>query len=469
MRRWWRSHSVRVRLTLWYVAAMVIVLGLYAALVFTFVSRNASETLNGRLRGDFQWASAMVDQTPEGSITWYENEDLPEEESPWLQVWSPDGELLYQNFEARRRPLPQARDLALRTDDSLVAVESDVAPVRVLTRRGRIGSKPVVIQVARSEASMRQELRQLVLLFVLGLPVAVAVAGLGGYTLARRALQPVERMTERARSITAERLSERLAVENPDDEMGRLATVFNETLGRLESSFDQMRRFTADVSHELRTPLTAIRSVGEVGLRDHRDEAAYRGIIGSMLEEADRLASLVDRLLTLSRAETGHAKLAFDAFDLRGLAEEVAGHLEVLAEEKSQSMSIERSGSPHAYADRLVVRQAVINLVDNAIKFSPVGGRIRIRVAEDVDEATLDVIDSGSGIDAAARDRIFDRFFRAATSAGGTTGAGLGLSIAKGAVEANGGRLTLAASGAEGSTFRIALPRASRSLRRAAG
>jgi heavy metal sensor kinase len=452
---------------LWYVAAMVIVLGLYAALVFAFVSRNASETLNGRLRGDFQWASAMVDQTPEGGITWYES--ITEEESPWLQVWSPEGELLYQNFEARRRPVPQARDLALLTDDSLVAVESEVAPVRVLTRRGRIGSKPVVIQVARSEATMREELRQLVLIFVLGLPVAVAVAGLGGYTLARRALLPVERMAERARSITAERLSDRLAVENPDDEMGRLATVFNETLGRLESSFEQMRQFTADVSHELRTPLTAIRSVGEVGLREHRDEVAYRGIIGSMLEEADRLASLVDRLLTLSRAETGQAKLSLDVFDLRGLAEEVAGHLDVLAEEKRQSIEVEQIGTPHAYADRVVVRQAVINLVDNAIKFSPVGGRIRIRVAEDAGEATIEVIDSGGGIDSGARDRIFDRFYRAANVAGGTTGAGLGLSIAKGAVEANGGRLTLAASGADGSTFRIALPRAARALRRAAG
>jgi heavy metal sensor kinase len=452
---------------LWYVTAMVIVLGLYAALVFAFVSRNASETLDGRLRGDFQWAAAMVEQTPEGGITWYES--ITEEESPWLQVWSPEGELLYQNFEARRRPVPQARDLARLADDSLVAVESEVAPVRVLTRRGRIGSKAVVIQVARSEATMRQELRQLVLIFVLGLPVAVAVAGLGGYTLARRALLPVERMAERARSITAERLSDRLPVENPDDEMGRLATVFNETLGRLESSFEQMRRFTADVSHELRTPLTAIRSVGEVGLREHRDETAYRGIIGSMLEEADRLASLVNRLLTLSRAETGQAKLALDVFDLRELAEEVAGHLEVLVEEKRQSISVECIGAPQAYADRFVVRQAVINLVDNAIKFSPVGGRIRIRVAETPSEATLEVIDSGGGIDAVARDRIFDRFYRAANVAGETTGAGLGLSIAKGAVDANGGRLTLAASGADGSTFRIALPRASHTLRRAAG
>jgi signal transduction histidine kinase len=152
-----------------------------------------------------------------------------------------------------------------------------------------------------------------------------------------------------------------LVVENPDDEMGRLATVFNETLGRLESSFEQMRRFTADVSHELRTPLTAIRSVGEVGVREHRDEGAYRGIIGSMLEEADRLASLVDRLLTLSRAETGQATLSLDVFDLSELAEEVAGHLDVLAEEKRQSIAVERSGTPQAYADRVVVRRSSIS------------------------------------------------------------------------------------------------------------
>ena len=467
MRRWWRSHNVRVRLTLWHIGAVVVVLAVYAAVVFTFVSRNASEALNRRIRGDFQWAAAMVEETPDGGISWYE--DLTEEESFWLQVWSPDGELLYQNSESRRNPLPGTREMAVQADDTFAEVAHPVAPARVLTRRGTIGSRPVVIQVARSEAPMREELRQLMLVFVLGLPVAVAVAGLGGYRLARRALRPVELMTERARSITAERLSDRLPVDNPDDEMGRLATVFNDTLGRLDASFTQMRQFTANVSHELRTPLTAIRSVGEVGLREHRDEGAFRSIIGSMLEEADRLASLVDRLLTLSRAETGQAKLSMAPFDLCALAEEVAGHLDVLAEERHQSITVERLGTPHAYADRIVVRQAVINLVDNAIKFSPEGGRVRIRVAEEADAVTLDVVDSGGGIPAAGRDRIFDRFYRAANVGDGATGAGLGLSIAKGAVEANGGRLTLMASGADGSTFRITLPRTGRILQRAAG
>src|SRR5947208_10910981 len=172
------------------------------------------------------------------------------------------------------------------------------------------------------------------------MPIAVVVAGLGGYVLARRALCPINRMAERARSINAERLNDRLPVDNPDDELGRLATVFNETLTRLESSFEQMRRFTADASHELRTPLTAIRSVGEVGLRGRRDEAAYREIIGSMLEEVDRLALLVDRLLTLSRADTGQTKLSIDIVDLSELAEEIAEQLGVLAEEKNQSIQL---------------------------------------------------------------------------------------------------------------------------------
>jgi heavy metal sensor kinase len=411
----------------------------------------------------------MVDQTPEGRITWYREEDtFGNEELPWLQVWSPDGrDLLFSNFEAQRRPIQDSQALAARADNTIVVVPMEPVPVRVLSVHERIGPRRVILQVARSEAAMQQEMRNLGLVLAFGLPLAVALAALGGFTLASRALAPIERMTEHARLITAERLTDRLPVHNPDDELGRLAAVFNETLGRLQRSFDQMRQFTADVSHELRTPLTAIRSVGEVGLRGHRDEGAYRAIVGSMLEEADRLASLVDRLLTLSRAETGEAKLSRHPVDLRELVEDVSGHLSVLAEEKRQTIAIEGTGV-EALADRLVLRQALINLVDNAIKYSQPGGQIRIRLSETPQHATLDVIDSGTGIPAESQDRIFDRFFRA-EDADRTHGAGLGLSIAKGAVEANGGRLTLAATGSTGSTFRITMPRAEPERHRAAG
>jgi heavy metal sensor kinase len=387
-------------------------------------------------------------------------------------VWSDDGrELLLMNGEAMRRPLPDTQRLAARSEDAIVSFTTAAGtPMRVMSGRSYvcpcvenpqsgalIGNRRVTVQVARSEEPMRQQVRDLLLILVLGLPLAVGVAGLGGYVLASRALAPIEQMTARARTITAERLGDRLPVANPENEMGRLATVFNETLGRLEASFDQMRRFTADVSHELRTPLTAIRSVGEVGLRGHRDEAAYRGIIGSMLEEVDRLASLVDRLLTLSRAETGQAGLSRDAVDLSALADDVVSHLAVLAEEKRQTLSVDRQASLVVQADRLVLRQALINLVDNAIKFTPASGHVRIRIDQTPQDAVVDVIDSGPGISSEAREHIFDRFYRENESNG--SGSGLGLSLAKGAVEALGGHLTLVSTGATGSAFRITLPR----------
>ena len=465
--RWWHSHNVRLRLAVWYVVAMVAVLAVYATAVYAFVSRSVSDSLDERLRADFFWAAATVDESPEGLIMSTPQVDLLLEEEPWVQVLSADGrELLLNNAEARRRPIPGTEALAARGQDQIVAFDADGTPMRVLSRRSYIGQRPVTVQVGRSEEPMWDQLREFLLVLMLGLPLAVGVAGLGGYVLARRALAPIEQMTERARSITAERLSDRLPVTHPDDEMGRLASVFNETLARLESSFAQMRQFTADVSHELRTPLTSIRSVGEVGLRGQRDEHAYRGIIESMLEEADRLAGLVDRLLTLSRAETGQAQLSREIVHLQALAEDVAQHLGVLAEEKQQQIVVERRAAPDALADKQVLRHALINLVDNAIKFSPRGGDVRIRISETVASAIFDVIDSGPGVPAEARGRIFERFYRA-DEGDGVRGAGLGLSIAKGAVEANGGRLTLEASGPSGSTFRITMPRVAPARRQA--
>ena len=457
MRRWWRSHSVRVQLTLWYVAAMTLVLGIYAAAILGYVSRSASQLLNQQLRSDFQWATVMVEETPEGGVTWNGEETI--EEHPWLQVWGPDGQLLFRNNVALAQP-QVGMDLPNLPDDAIVRVPTAGVPLRVLSRRGEIAGSPVVIQVGRSEESMRDQIRTVALILLLGLPLAVAAAGFGGCMLARRALAPIERMTERAETITAERLSDRLPVSNPDNEMGRLATVFNATLARLQESFDQMRRFTADVSHELRTPLTAIRSVGEVGLRGgRREEGQYRAIIGSMLEEVDRLAGLVDRLLTLSRAETGEAKLSIEPIALKDLADSVVGDLAVLAEEKSQQLVVEAHGSPRALSDRLMVRQALINLVDNAIKFAPAASAIIVRVADTPEHAIVDVIDRGPGIPAAAHDRIFDRFFRAQSAPADVAGTGLGLSIAKSAVETANGTLTLEHSDQHGTTFRITLPR----------
>ncbi|MCY4637050.1 MAG: ATP-binding protein [Acidobacteria bacterium] len=458
-------RTLRVRLTAWHVGVMVVVLAIYAAAVLLIVTRNASRALDARLRSDFRWAAGMAERGPDGSLSWFEG-DPWSEESPWLQVWSLDGALIYRTAVARRLPVPESEALLDHVDGRIVSVASEPAPFRILGRRTVIGADPVVVQVGRSEALMRQEVGELALVLLLGLPLSVAAAGLGGYYLARGALEPIASMTERARAITASRLGERLPIDNPDDELGRLAGVFNETLGRLDSSFTQMRRFTANVSHELRTPLTGIRSVGEVALREPRDAASYRAVVESMLEEADRLSGLVDRLLTVSRADSGDRTRARDAIDLAELADNVANHLGVLAEEREQALVVVRDGRPTCRGDRIVLRQAVINLVDNAIKYTPAGGKIELRVSAANGSAVLEVSDTGPGVSEHHAPRLFDRLYRVAgseaTDGGGTLdggdGAGLGLAIARWAVEANRGRLSYEREQRRGSTFRITLP-----------
>ena len=268
-----------------------------------------------------------------------------------------------------------------------------------------------------TEAHVQEQLREVLIVLVLGLPLVVALAAAGGYMLAGRALAPVV------------------------------------------TSFNQLRRFTADASHELRTPLSVIRGIGEVGLRETRTPAEYKEAIGSMLEEVDRLTSLVDALLRLSHADAGTVVLSTERFDLGQLARDVAASLGVLADERSQRFALDLAAGVSVSADRLVLREAVTNIIDNAIKHSPRGSSIQVDVRTDGSHALLTVTDEGHGVPVEYRDRVFDRFFRIdegrSRDHGGT---GLGLAIAKWAVEANGGRLSVNAGPRGGSAFQIALP-----------
>jgi signal transduction histidine kinase len=220
-----------------------------------------------------------------------------------------------------------------------------------------------------------------------------------------------------------------------------------------------LRRFTADASHELRTPLTAIRSVGEVALQKTGNGPYYRDIIGSMLEEVNRLTRLVESLLTISRADAGQIDLHQAPVNALELVQEAATLLESLAEEKQQNVVVEGNPSITLWGDRLILRQAVINLLDNAVKYSPVGGSIRVDVCFDVDTVAIEIQDSGPGISVEHREKVFERFYRvdeARTRAEG--GTGLGLSIVKWAVLVNAGSIDLVSEPGEGCTFTIRIP-----------
>jgi heavy metal sensor kinase len=314
---------------------------------------------------------------------------------------------------------------------------------------------------ADSEERIEQQLREILVVLVLGVPLIVVLSGAGGYLLARRALAPIDHLGAEARRLTADRLHERLTVPNANDEVGRLAAVFNDTLARLESSFDQLRRFTADASHELRTPLSVIRGIGEMGLSGTRSAAEYKDAIGGMLEEVDRLTRLVDTLLQLARADAGTLRLARLEVDLGDVARDVASSLGILADDRRQRLEVEVHGDVRVNGDRLVLREAVTNVVDNAIKYGPTGSRIAVNVVAASDRVVVTVTDEGPGVGPEHRERIFDRFYRIDESRsremGGT---GLGLAIARWAVEAHRGEISVGQAGA-GSAFRLIIPRAS--------
>ncbi len=457
-----KHASVRVRLTLWYAGALAVVLALFAGGTYQLLRQGLYREIDRQLESDYNVADEIMESAGRAGTLVPVHQTLgfePAGKWRWLEIWGLDRQLLYANPEDLTVDLPHVPDAppAATFGPASVGLTGGVQ-ARVLSRPFTFLGRTAIIRVIRSEEGIEYELQYFLLGLIVLLPVGVAVAGLGGYALARRALMPVATMADRVRSITAERLAERLAVQNPDDEFGQLATVFNDTLARLEASFAQLKRFTADVSHELRTPLTAIRSVGEVGLRERRSDTGYREIIGSVLEEADRLSRLVESLLTVSRGDSQLIRMNVENFDAAALVRDAVDCLAILAEEKHQPIMVDAPQPVMVKADRLVLRDAVMNVVDNAIKYSAPNSDIGLTVAEGRETVSIIVADHGVGIAPEHLDKIFDRFYRVdkARAAGG---AGLGLAIARWAVEANNGRIEVSSELGRGSVFRIVLPR----------
>jgi heavy metal sensor kinase len=329
--------------------------------------------------------------------------------------------------------------------------------------------KSLLIRLAYSTEPLNRRLTGFLGLLLLALPAALVASAFAGYRMAGKVLNPLEQMARQTEQITASRLHARIPAENPDDELGHMARVLNGLLQRLEESFEQLKRFTSDVSHELRTPLASIRSVGEVGLQKDHSPERYRDVIGSMLEEVSRLTHMVDTMLTISRADAGQIKLHKTTFSLMQLLGEVIGLVGVLAEEKKQALYLAGDDSICIHADRTFLRQAIVNLLDNAVKYSPIGSAIRIRLKclpldpSNVSWVELTIEDEGPGIPKEVAARVFDRFYRVdearSREAGGS---GLGLSIAKWAVDAHGGGIGLKPVTTGGCAFYIRLPSVAR-------
>jgi heavy metal sensor kinase len=467
MRRWWQRRSLRFRLTVWYaITSAVILLGLGDILLFVLYQGLISE-LDRQLRVDFETVESRVTRDSDGDLSWpgYGHTDDQDESGgtneagPWFEIRSSEAEMLL-----REGPLVDWDGLPVsrfgRDQPRFFSAEAKRHfHVRVLERKTDIEGQSVLLRVIRPETDLRRAIAELAAALGIGLPLAAVLSATGGYLIANRSLSPVGLMAARAQQITAESLGGRLPVPNPHDELGQLAIVFNATLARLENSFAELRRFTADASHELRTPLTALRAVGEGALRSEaRDTKSLREALASMLEEARRLSDLVDALLLLARADTGGVSPSLHPVDLAGLLSEVRETLLVLAEEREQKIEIVAEQLT-VRADRELLRLALLNLVHNAICYSAPGSMIRLHDRRRDARAVVEVIDQGPGIAPEHQQKVFERFYRidkARSRASG--GAGLGLAIARWAVERQGGQIELESEPGRGSLFRIVIP-----------
>lgn len=473
MRFWPRPHRLRERLTLWYVLVLGSVLAVYitgATLLFFWVL--TAQVFHQEIQ-DLETVEGLLYEKPDGTLSVLDDyHSHPEHKlllERLMEVRSPDGKLLYRNDRAGQLdlgglPLPAELNGSFYRRSFRVA---DGPRVLMVSHVHYMHGQPRLLRVAYSMEPLEQRIAQLVMVLFIALPLGLAAAAFGGYRTVGRALQPLEDMANRAEQITASRLGERLPVENAHDEMGHMAGAFNHLLGRLQESFEQMRRFTADVSHEIRTPLAAIRSVGEAGLDEDATPAQYREVIGIMLEEVNRLTQMAETLLTISRADAGQIELQIAEFSICDLTAEAVGLIDVLAEEKGQTLALKTSDDVRVRGDRLFLQQAVMNLLHNAVKYSPSGGTIDISITRKMsastgrEETVLNVEDSGPGIPADERQLIFNRFHRLDKARSHDSGGfGLGLAIAKWAVEANGGSIGVTESKKGGCCFSICLPAA---------
>ncbi len=462
----WQRWSLRVRLSLWYALGGTVLLAVFSATIYLFVARRMGQPLAQPLRGDLARIQARLQIEPDNRLLWDGVEVVSgvawDARDPWFELWDEQGRLVRRFWPFTENRLNRVPGPPTRGSNTLSVfpISADVS-LRVWSTPFQEYGRNWMIRVMRVHEPAGDALRALLTIIVISLPLVVLLLVAGGYLVTRHWLKPLELMAARAEGITAGNLGARLP-EDDGAELGRLAAVFNRTFGRLEDSFQALELFVGDASHELRTPLTALRSVGEVGLRRSRTVEEYREIIGSMLEEAERLHRLVERLLELASAEGGGKQARLERVQLDEFVRACVGEISILAEYKNQQIAIETVAC-EVETDPLLLRQALQNLIDNAMKYSPVGATIRVAVAPAEAGCRVSVTDEGPGIPADHLARLANRFHRVEDSrVRGRGGFGLGLAITKAYMRVVGGRLECAPGRPRGSCFSLVLPEPSR-------
>ena len=478
--------SVRARLTLWYSVVLGLVLVLLAVLTYFLYWHNTAQRTDSNITEISEafvttFNAELTDQTGPDAVKNAGSKSMVEHRfrGTFFALVDPSGNVIQSSLDLPRigSSKEQLNGDFFPSDSfrSLVAAASTSGELHTVyghegKNRCRAMARPlaaggrtytlVVLQSLHPQREMMEDIRNT---FLWAIPIALFLASIGGYFLARKSLAPVAAMASQARCMGASNLHSRLPVANERDELGQLALTFNQLLERIEASFEQQRRFMADASHELRTPVAILRGETEVTLsQSERTPGEYRETLAVLRDESQRLARIIEDLFTLTRADAGQYPLTLRDAYLDELASEALLRARSLALPKNITLTSAIDPDLPICADEALLGRMLLNLLNNAIKYSPPGSTVTLSCQRDDDCYVVSISDDGPGIPGDLQARIFERFFRVDTvrsrSEGDTGGAGLGLSIARWIAEAHHGRLELTRSGPSGSTFTATLP-----------
>jgi heavy metal sensor kinase len=455
-------------MTAWYAGLLMAALLLFGVSVYLGLERYLDWTLQDTLASECRTiGTQLLSQLPGKSADWLEAEIneayAPEVNARFIRVSREGAGVIYLSgapkegiFNPSRVPLPDQYEkdvihrISLATGQQLI-----INTMRFTTSDG----SRFLVESGMPYQQIQLVLHGLFLTLAIYTPLLVFLAIVGGYWLMRRSLQPIDEITKRAEGITSTNLSDRLPVIRTGDELERLSAALNRMITRLDEAFQHVNRFSADASHELRTPLTILQLELEGIVNNNRLSPPLDEQISSALEETDRMSRIVESLLTISRLDAGETKLDRLALDLTELVSSTSVEMRILAQEKSILLRSDSESGVWVKGDRSRLQQVVVNLIDNAIKYTHEGGTVQVRARSEGSTAILEVEDNGIGIPVHAVPHIFERFYRvdkARSRASG--GAGLGLSIVKAICGAHGGEIHLFSEAGKGSCFRVELP-----------